>query len=270
MATAEMAFPTRVLLTRELGWVGMILTSDGACVRLRAEASDLLAECDNAVAFLSVALDRKMFADAIDFAGQWLPRRQVVWWGCLCGWQVLRGTRLPPEASAALSAATAWVIDPTEGNRRRAEAAGTAADFTTPAGNLALAAFHSGDSIAPDGLPPVHPAPDLANVTVANAITLLIAQVAPDQKPAIQQQFARLALAVAKRQLDWPAAPAPAVAAGPIPSEGNSMASAPGQSGNATPPPLTDASQPGAPNAAAGPLKDGGNDRGKDIWDALS
>ena len=242
----------------------IILSPGGSPLRLRPEASDLLAESANAVAFLKAALDRKMFADAIDFAGQWLPKRHVVWWGCLCGWQVLRGA-LPTEASAALRAATVWVIEPSESNRRRAEAAGMAADFATPAGNLALAAFHSGDSIAPNGLPAVRPEPDLANVTVANAIKLLLSRVAPGQKPGIQQQFARLALAVAAGQLGWPAAPLGWPAA-PPPAHARKTMLPTGSPSNAAP---SESSQSGAKNAADPPAKEGGN-REKDIWDALS
>jgi hypothetical protein len=184
--------------------------------RLRPAALDLLERKKTAGDFLRAAIEHRMLDDALAFITQWLPARQVVWWGCLCGWQVLGQT--PRQGELALRAAVQWVIEPSETNRRRAEAAGYAADFTTPAGNLAFAAFHSGDNIAPAGCPAVKPEPGLAGATVANAVKLLLARVSPEQKDSVREQFVRLALALAEDKLPWPKpnAVAPPVPACPV------------------------------------------------------
>ena len=171
--------------------------------RLRPAGLDLLERKRDPASFLRAAIECKMLDDAVDFIPQWLPARQGVWWGCLCAWHVLRG-QAGPDVERALRAAVQWVIEPTESHRRRAEAAGYAADFTTPAGNLAFAAFHAGDDIAPVGCLPVKPEPDLAGKTVANAITLLLVGVPPVRKDATREQFIRLALALSEDKLPWP------------------------------------------------------------------
>ena len=80
--------------------------------------------------------------DAIQFMARWLSKREAVWWGCLCAWAVCRPN--PAEAvDAALKAAVTWVQDPSEENRQETRTRGKAAGPQTPAGGVALAAFHN-------------------------------------------------------------------------------------------------------------------------------
>src|SRR5262249_61133554 len=90
------------------------------------EARGLLRDDLTADAYVARLRERGLWADAIRFLAHRLPKREAVWWGCLCAWKVSRPN--PPEKEAAgLQAAVRWVREPTEDNRRTAEAAGTAA-----------------------------------------------------------------------------------------------------------------------------------------------
>lgn len=176
--------------------------ADLAAIQLKGPALELLEQKRDGVGFLQAALERKLTEDAIAFAVQWLPRREAVWWGCLCAWHVLRQAPTPP-AEAALKAAVQWVFDPKEETRRAAEAAGNATELGDPAGQLALAAFFSGGSIAPPEMLPVEAPPQLANETVGNALKLLLGKVKPDEKAACQEQFVKLAIDVSTGKLSW-------------------------------------------------------------------
>jgi hypothetical protein len=114
--------------------------------------------------------------DAIRFLAMALPKREAVWWGVMCVKDAL-ARPVDPVTAKAVASAEAWAKDPSEANRRNAEAAANAAGYGTAAGSLAAAAFWSGGSITPPSLAPVAPKEELTGVAVAGAV-LLAASVA--------------------------------------------------------------------------------------------
>ena len=82
------------------------------------------------------------------------------------------GKTADPAAAKAVAIAEGWVKDPSEANRRAAEAAANAAGYGTAAGSLAAAAFWSGGSIAPAKHETVPPKEELTGIAVAGAILL--------------------------------------------------------------------------------------------------
>jgi hypothetical protein len=89
--------------------------------------------------------------DPIVFIASVLPRREAVWWACQCIRAVNGG-----KTDDALAAAEAWVRKPEEAERRMALQVGTSGDTDVPTTWFALAAGHSGGSVAPEDAPPVH------------------------------------------------------------------------------------------------------------------
>ena len=87
--------------------------------------------------------------DAIVFTACLLPRREGVWWGCQCV-RALRGN----QADDALLAAEAWVREPEEAQRRAALEIAASGDTRVATTWLALAAGHSGGSVAAEGSAP--------------------------------------------------------------------------------------------------------------------
>ena len=116
--------------------------------------------------YLDLLVERQLHADAVQFLAHALPKREAVWWACLCARPVL-GPEPPPAAAAALEAARAWVIDPRDEKRRATFPAAEAAEIGTPAGCAAAAAYFSGGSLAPANLPAVAPAEHLTAHLVA-------------------------------------------------------------------------------------------------------
>ncbi|GGF11072.1 hypothetical protein GCM10011611_15890 [Aliidongia dinghuensis] len=155
---------------------------------LTPEAQALNAPGTAAQTLFEALVAQELFADAVRFLARGLPKREAVWWACLCA-----RDRLPPDArpeiEAALKAAEDWVYRPTEENRRAAMAKAEAAQFDTPSSWAAVGAFWSGGSLSPAGNPVVPPAEHLTGLAVSGSIMLSALQTEPQQAPDRYRQF---------------------------------------------------------------------------------
>ncbi len=173
--------------------------------RLGEEARALLAEGMTCRQYLDQLVERHLDADAVQFLAHALPKREAVWWACLCAVQVL-GPEPAPAATAALDAARAWVIDPKDEKRRATFPAAEAADLGTPAGCTAAAAYFSGGSLAPANLPAVAPAEHLTAHLAASALTLAAVIKEPEKAAEKHASFLQIGLEIASGQQAWPEA----------------------------------------------------------------
>lgn len=83
------------------------------------------------VEFLSQLINAKDFDAAVKFLAFGLPRREAVWWACVCARMELKEPA-PEAALNALGAAETWVRKPTDENRRAAMVCAQAAKFESP------------------------------------------------------------------------------------------------------------------------------------------
>ncbi len=109
--------------------------------------------------------------DPIVYVASVLPRREAVWWGCQCV-RALNGGR----TDDALQAAESWVRNPEDAERRAALQIGMSGDTNAPSTWLALAAGHSGGSIAPEESPPVHAWAEATATNLKAGLILAIVQ----------------------------------------------------------------------------------------------
>ena len=128
--------------------------------------------------FLNELIAGGKLSEAVQFFAFALPPREAVWWACSCTRAHARDPLSPPLAEA-LDAAETWVRRPTEEHRRVAMQRAQATDFQSPAAWVAVAAFWSGGSMAPENLPELPPAAHLLGIAVAGAITLAAVQSEP-------------------------------------------------------------------------------------------
>jgi hypothetical protein len=135
------------------------------------EAKAALAPGIAPMPFAQKLAEASMFADAVDFLARALPKREAVWWACVCA-RDLPADPKKPHVEKALKAAEAWVYRPAEENRRAAEAAANAIKDSHPARWAAMAAFWSGGSMAPPGAPEVRPAEDFTAKAVSGAVQM--------------------------------------------------------------------------------------------------
>jgi hypothetical protein len=125
--------------------------------------------------------------DAVRVAAAVLPKREAVRWAGDCVRQTDGQAQGP--AADALAAAAAWVADPSEEHRKRAWTAANAAGLDTLPGLVALAAFATGGSLAPDGAPVVPPPEEMTARTVAGAVLLAAVARQPERADAQLQSF---------------------------------------------------------------------------------
>jgi hypothetical protein len=155
---------------------------------LGEEAKGLLDETIAPGPFLELLIEKGHLMDAIRLLAFALPKREAVWWACLCAREMLA-----PDAPAALDevikAAETWVYKPTEENRRLAMEKAEKIGFDKPASWAAIGAFWSGGSMAPPAAPVVPPAETLTAKAVSGAILLAAVQREPERAPQRHRQF---------------------------------------------------------------------------------
>ncbi len=152
--------------------------------------------------YLELLTTAEQFAAAVQFLAQALPKREAVWWACLCVRNAL-GAEPEPAALTALQAAEKWVADPAEANRQAALPAAEQAGYGTPAGCAAAAAFWSAGSLAPANLPAVPPPEALTGSGVAGAVLLAVVQGDPADATPTTRQFLALGIEVGRGLKPW-------------------------------------------------------------------
>jgi uncharacterized protein DUF6931 len=182
---------------------GRRTTADIAAVAdLGDEARTLLDGAPAPKDFLARLVARALHADAVRFLAHALPRRECVWWAWVCA-RKAAGDAPPQAIKNALDATERWIVQPSEEHRRQALVFGEAADFGTPAGCAALAAFMTSGSLAPPDAPVVPPGEFLTAKAVSGSVTL--AAVAGDPDHAVEKfnDFVNLGIEVAERTKLW-------------------------------------------------------------------
>jgi hypothetical protein len=110
-----------------------------------------------------------------------LPKREAVWWACMCA-QATSPADLNGPDLAARQAAETWVRTQADETRRTAMAQARLAGMRGPDAWAGVAAFWSGDSLMPAGNPPVPPPPHLTGVAVSGAVALSSVRLTPKRQ----------------------------------------------------------------------------------------
>lgn len=173
-----------------------------ASMKLSADVRKLLLDDPPAAVFLKRLDEAGHLHEALAFMARWMAKRVAVWWGCQCLRHLSRANPLPPEEEEALRSAVHWVVDPSESQRRAADAAAEKATAATTAGCLALAAAWSGGSMAPADCPEVKP-PELATARTVGDALFAAAQVPPEKFPCTCRLFLDLGLQILSGKNLW-------------------------------------------------------------------
>lgn len=179
-----------------------------AAAELPKEARELAAPGMGAREYVDRLAGAGRLEDALAIVAHAMPRREAVWWAWATARRAL-AEPVEPAIVASLAATERWIGQPTDEHRRAAMAAAEAADIGTPAGCAGMAAFVSGGSLAPAGLPDAHPT-EFLTAKLVNASLLLAASTGdPALAPERYAQSLQQGLDVMARLTLWPAAPAP-------------------------------------------------------------
>lgn len=163
---------------------------------LSEDGKALLTDGISPADFLQLLIGQENYADAINFMAYALPKREAVWWACLCARSCQSSESNPLEAKA-IELAEAWVYKPTQENCTPTFTAAEAIDFKTAAGWAAISAFWSGDNISPIKDNIVKPAADLTAKATSGSVMLAMAQDGPELINEKAQRFIRQAIDIA-------------------------------------------------------------------------
>ena len=165
---------------------------------LSEEALALYAEHREPGAYAEVLIQNNHYVDTIRLLAHALPRREAVWWAWSCASKVA-GEEPVEGVQAALDATREWIADPTDENSRDAMEKAENADLRTPAGCAALAAFLSGNSLAPPEVDPVAPGEFVGAKAVVGSVILAAVSQEPEKAAEKYQMFIEEAADVAAK-----------------------------------------------------------------------
>lgn len=163
-----------------------------ATAQLSDEARAIMVEDMPIPQFVELLASREQFLDALRTVAHSLSKKSAVEWACLCV-RAAAGENMSKEDEAAVKAAEAWVVDPSEELRRKAQTAADATQLSTPAGWVAMAAFFSSGSLGPANTPVVPPEPHLTPHAAAGAVMLAAVATQPEKASQRYTEFLRLA-----------------------------------------------------------------------------
>jgi hypothetical protein len=167
-----------------------------ARAELSPEAGPKIVGCTSAADALAGLEAAGLQLDAVRLFAHALPRREAVWWACMCARHTAPAD-LPEADRAALDAAEVWVRRQTDETRRAAMDKAQAAGMRTPETWAAVAAFWSGDSMSPPDQPKVPPAPHFTAKAVIGAVQLASVRGHPTRQPARLAAFLKSARDIA-------------------------------------------------------------------------
>ena len=116
-----------------------------------------------------------------------LPKREAVWWACMCARHTAPLDVLPLAELCA--AAETWVRKQTDESRRAAFEMAQTLGLDTPEAWAAVGAFWAGDSMAPLGQPKVPPALHLTGTAIAGSVNLAAVRGDPLRRDARLARF---------------------------------------------------------------------------------
>jgi hypothetical protein len=151
-------------------------------INLPEEAAAQVTSCTSAPEALAALEAGGFRLEAARLVAHTLPKREAVWWACMCARHTAPAD-LPQTDRDALEAAEAWVRRQTDEVRRAAMDKAQHAGFQTPEAWAAVAAFWSGDSMSPLDVPKVPPPPHAAGAAIAGAVALAAVRGDPARQP---------------------------------------------------------------------------------------
>lgn len=155
---------------------------------LTADSNAGLGGCRSVSEALHRLIEQNSLLEATRLLAYGLPKREAVWWCCMCAAHTAP-PQLPEPDRKAADLAREWVRKQTDDVRRAAMAEAKRAGFRTPEAWAAAAAFFCGDSLTAPDLPKVPPVAHLPGLAVAGAVVLASVRDHPERQAARLTRF---------------------------------------------------------------------------------
>jgi hypothetical protein len=149
---------------------------------LPAEAQALIIGMADAMGIIAALTQAGFAIEATRVFAHALPKREAVWWACMCAAHTAPAQPAEGDLKARELSET-WVRQQSDETRRAAMEEAKRTGFQSPEAWAAVAAFWSGNSLAPPDAPPVPPPAHLTGVAVAGAVALASVRGAPNRQP---------------------------------------------------------------------------------------
>ena len=162
------------------------------------EAKALLTDQYSTKEFISLLVEKELFADALRMVASLLPRREAIGWACLCLRHILPNPQekpLPPVQVAV----ERWVAAPTEEARWAAKQMADTEEPKSLSGLLAMGVFLAGPSMAPPNVQAVPPPPHACSEIVAGVVILAGVSKEPEKAGVKYAAFMQKAMALIAR-----------------------------------------------------------------------
>ncbi len=138
--------------------------------------------------YLNKLVENGFYADAVLFLAHALPKREAIWWSCLCSRAAVTKESSADDL-ASLSISEKWVYEPDEQKRRMCGTLAEKGQYKSAQNWTAAAVFWSGGSITAEDEPAMEPAPYLYAHAVSGAILNAVGMVDSDDIDATFQKF---------------------------------------------------------------------------------
>ncbi len=148
---------------------------------LPPEAEALTAGQGDLMSIIQSLADAGFLIEATRVFAHALPKREAVWWACMCVTHT-PAAQIPPQDLKMRELAETWVRQQSDEVRRAGMEEAKRAGFKSPESWAAVAAFWSGDSVTPLNTPPVPAPPHLTGVAVAGAVALASVRGEPNRQ----------------------------------------------------------------------------------------
>ncbi len=152
------------------------------------DAFDLLEPKLSPEEYLKALIDKEYFADAILLLAHALPKREAIWWACLCS-KAVTNDKTKADDLASLSMAEKWVYEPDDKKRRMCGTLAEKGEYKSAQNWAAAAVFWSGGSITKEDEPAMEPTPYLYAHAVSGAILNAVGVSAADNIDTQFQEF---------------------------------------------------------------------------------
>jgi hypothetical protein len=164
-------------------------------LELDAEGAALLDGATDAASGIERLVAAGRMPEAVRLTAHALPKREAVWWACMCA----RHTAPPENQPLAelCAAAETWVRKQSDETRRAAFEMAHMLGLDTPEAWAAVGAFWAGDSMAPLGQPKVPPAAHLTGTAIAGSANLAAVRGDPLRRDARLARFLESAREIA-------------------------------------------------------------------------
>jgi len=146
--------------------------------------------------YIKKLMDNEFFADSIIFLSHGLPKREAIWWACLCA-KAVTDKDTKADDLASLTMAEKWVYEPDNKKRRMCGTLAEKGEYKSAQNWAAAAVFWSGGSITKEDEPAMEPAPYLYAHAVSGAILNAVGMSDVDDIDIQFQQFIKRGLNIA-------------------------------------------------------------------------